>query len=154
MNDNGMLNALKAVEYFRNGYNCAQSVLAAYGPRLGLDEDTCLKVACSFGAGMGRMQHDCGAVTGAFMALGLRYGKGSGDGEEKKSRTYDFVREFARRFEEMHGSINCLALLECDITTESGHLRAKELGLFQSRCEAYVRDASRILDGMLGLRET
>ena len=151
MSDSGMPNVERAVEYFRTGYNCAQAVFSTYGTLMGLDADTCLKVACPFGGGMGRMQHDCGAVTGAFMAIGLRHGKGTGDGEEKKSRTYGLVREFARRFEEKHGSINCRSLLECDITTESGHLRAKELGLFQTRCEKYVRDASIILEEMLEL---
>jgi C_GCAxxG_C_C family probable redox protein len=151
MSSGGMTNADRAVDCFRNGFNCAQAVASTYGPLLGLDEDTCLKIACPFGGGMGRLQHVCGAVTGAFMVLGLRHGKGIGDGEERKAKSYELVRELARRFEEMNDSVICRSLLECDITTESGHQRAKEQGLFQTRCEKYVRDASIILDDMLDL---
>ncbi len=139
----------RAVACFHDGFNCAQAVLSAFGPSQGLDENACLKVACAFGAGMGRMQQVCGAVTGAFMVLGLKYGKGRGDGEERKSNTYDLVREFARRFEERHGSLLCGALLGCDITTAEGLARAREQGLFVSRCEIFVRDAALILDGIL-----
>lgn len=151
MNGEGMTIADKAVDLFRNGFNCAQSVAASYGPLLGLDEDTCLRIACPFGGGMGRMQHVCGAVTGAFMVLGLSYGKGIGEGEERKARSYDLVREFSHRFEEINGSVVCRTLLECDISTESGLEQARELGLFHTRCEKFVKDASLLLEDMLDL---
>ena len=141
----------KAVAFFRNGYNCSQSVLSAFGSVLGLDEDTCLKIACPFGAGMGRMRHVCGAVSGALMALGLAYGKGVDDGDDCKARTYELTGEFARRFSGMNGSIICADLLECDLTTDEGYDEAKTLGLFEVKCEKYVRDASLIIADILKL---
>ena len=69
----------KAVEYFRNKFNCSQSVLTVFSNEYGLSENDCLKMACAFGGGMGRQQQTCGAVTGALMALGLKYGKGIND---------------------------------------------------------------------------
>lgn len=67
----------QSLEYFKKGMNCAQAVLSALGPRLGLDRETCVKIAAPFGAGMARAQKTCGAVTGALMALGLARGTGS-----------------------------------------------------------------------------
>ena len=60
-----------ALDYFRNKFNCSQAVFAAFGPAYGLSEDSCLKIGCAFGGGMGKQQLTCGAVTGALMALGL-----------------------------------------------------------------------------------
>ena len=66
-----------AMEKFVAGYNCAQSVLYAFGPELGLDGEISLKLATGLGAGMGRRGEVCGAVTGGILALGLKYGRGS-----------------------------------------------------------------------------
>ena len=55
-----------AVEYFKQGYNCAQSVFLAYADRYGFDKDTALRVSSSFGGGMGRLREVCGAVTAMF----------------------------------------------------------------------------------------
>ena len=60
-----------AVACFNNGFNCAQAIFTAYCDELGLDEETALKIACGFGAGMGRLQETCGAVSGAYLAIGL-----------------------------------------------------------------------------------
>ena len=74
----------KALNLFDNKFNCAQSVLTAFAEELGLTEDESLRVACAFGGGMGRQQLTCGAVTGAAMALGLKFGKGKNDERWKK----------------------------------------------------------------------
>jgi C_GCAxxG_C_C family probable redox protein len=62
-----------AADRFLSGYNCAQAILYAFGPDLGLDGETALKVATGLGAGMGRRGEVCGAVTGGILALGLKY---------------------------------------------------------------------------------
>jgi C_GCAxxG_C_C family probable redox protein len=141
----------QAVELFRNGYNCSQAVLSTFGPVLGLDQDTCLKIACPFGGGIGRMGHVCGAVSGALMALGLAHGKGVDDGDDCKARSYELAGELSRRFAGMNGSIICAELLECDISTDEGYNEAKTRGLFDSNCEKYVRDASLIIADILTL---
>ena len=74
----------KAVEYFRNKFNCSQSVFTVFSPDYSFSENDSLKVSCAFGGGMGRQQLTCGAVTGALMAIGLKYGKGINDAEEMK----------------------------------------------------------------------
>jgi C_GCAxxG_C_C family probable redox protein len=108
-----------------------------------------LKIAQGFGGGMGRMAQTCGAVTGAFMVLGLKYGNADIHDKKAKERIYGLVREFVRRFESRNSSISCRELLGCDISGPGGVKEAKEKGLFTSVCPKAVRDATEILDEMI-----
>ena len=85
-----MLKEMIAINYFRNGFNCAQSVLASYKDKININEDDLLKISCAFGAGMGRMQETCGAVSGAYMVLGLKYGKYKKDDNETREKLIDW----------------------------------------------------------------
>jgi C_GCAxxG_C_C family probable redox protein len=140
-----------ALQYFKTGFNCAQSVLTPFGGEFGLTEDHCLKMACAFGAGMGRQQHTCGAVTGALMVLGLHFGKGKMDDNAKKIRTYEKAVEFMKAFTESHGSINCLELLDglhMSDPEESKEIDAREL--YRVKCVHYVIDAVKITEELIG----
>jgi C_GCAxxG_C_C family probable redox protein len=140
----------KAVDYFRNKFNCSQAVLTVFGTEYGLSENDSLKVACAFGGGMGRQQLTCGAVTGALMVLGLKYGKALNDPEEKKQLTYSKTREFFDEFIKLHGSINCRELLNgLDMTDPEDHKKIMELKLFDINCEKYVADAVIITEKLL-----
>lgn len=135
----------KALKYFRDHFNCSQAVFTVFGTECGLSEDQCLKTACGFGGGIGRQQHTCGAVTGAIMALGMKYGKASGDAEEKKTRTYEMTQEFFRTFEKLNGTTNCRELLRgLDMNDPDDHKKITELRLFETLCEKYVSDAVTI----------
>jgi C_GCAxxG_C_C family probable redox protein len=139
----------KAVACFED-FNCAQSVIATCGPDLGLDRESALRVAGGFGGGMGRLGEVCGAVSGAFMAIGLKHGKShpEDDESETKAKAYALVCEFADRFRACHGSILCRELLGCDISTPAGQAEAREQGLFGDLCPRLVRDAVEILEQM------
>jgi C_GCAxxG_C_C family probable redox protein len=139
----------KAVACFED-FNCAQSVIATCGPELGLDRESALRVAGGFGGGMGRLGEVCGAVTGAFMVIGLRHGKSNpkDDESETKEKAYARVHEFGNRFRACNGSILCRELLGCDIGTEEGIAQAREMGLFDDICPKAVRDAVEILEQM------
>jgi len=139
----------QAVACFEEGFNCSQSVCSAYAEQFGLDRETALKVAAGFGAGMGRLAGTCGAVTGAVMILGLKYGAVDAKDKEAKEKTYARVREFAKRFTDRHGSILCKELLDCDISTPEGLNYAKEQKLFATRCAQLVKDAAEILAEMV-----
>lgn len=107
--------AEKAKSLFESGYNCCQAVLCAYADELGLDETTALKIASSFGGGMGRLREVCGAVSGMFMVCGLRDGYTNIDGvnaHEEKMSHYERIQELARKFINENGSIICRELLE------------------------------------------
>jgi C_GCAxxG_C_C family probable redox protein len=108
-----------------------------------------LKIAQGFGGGMGRMAQTCGAVTGAYMVLGLKYGNAETHDKETKEKVYELIREFSRRFENRNSSIVCRELLGCDISKPEGVMAAKENGLFTSICPKMVREAVEILDEMI-----
>jgi len=140
----------RAKNYFANHYNCSQSVLAAFAPDLGLTVDQSLKVACAFGAGMGRQQLTCGAVTGALMVLGLKYGKGQNDPDEKKSETYIKTAAFCETFKKEHGSINCRELLDgLDMNNIKDKERILADDLFNTKCPVYVANAVQIAEQII-----
>lgn len=137
----------KALSYFDNKFNCAQSVLTAFADELGLTEDESLKVACAFGGGMGRQQLTCGAITGAAMALGLGFGKGSHDDEAKKLETYEKTVQLFDEFTRLHGSSNCRELLHnLDMRDEKDHNILTEQNIFHTHCRKYVADAVKIVE--------
>jgi C_GCAxxG_C_C family probable redox protein len=139
----------QAVECFTKGFNCSQAVFSTFAPSLGLDEHQALKIACPFGAGMGRMQETCGAVVGAFLVFGLKYGKVVPEDEESKEHTYALVQKFAEKFRALHLSLDCRDLLGADINTDEGSKIIKDQNLFRTRCPQYVRDAAAIVEELL-----
>ncbi|MBE0537115.1 MAG: C_GCAxxG_C_C family protein [Phycisphaerae bacterium] len=142
-----MKNIERAVELFEGGYNCSQAILAAYGPSLGLTEREALKVAAGFGGGMGCSGGLCGAISGAFMVIGLKYGAADAD-KAAKVKTYEMVARAMRMFEKQAGSLNCRELLGFDMSTPEGRLRAREQGAFDV-CTQFVRGAAEILDAVI-----
>jgi C_GCAxxG_C_C family probable redox protein len=140
----------QAMEYFRSGFNCAQSVLTPFSVDYGLSEEHCLKIACAFGAGMGRQQHTCGAITGALMVLGLHYGKGKMDDNAKKLDTYEKTRAFFKSFGEKHGSTGCLELLDgLRMDNPADMKKIEELDLHNTRCAKLVNDAVELVQEYL-----
>lgn len=140
-----------ASEKFLSGYNCAQSVLWAFAPRCGVDRDTALKIACGLGAGMGRRQETCGAVTGGVLALGLKFGRGEAQDRTATEATYAKAQELMRRFETAHGSCSCRRLLGgCDLAAEAGRAAFKDQDLFNKVCAPCVRTVCGILEDLLG----
>jgi len=139
----------RAVTVLKEGYNCAQSVFSTFAPGLGLEEGKAAKIASAFGGGMARRGDACGAVTGAFMAIGLKFGSSRPEDKEIKEKSYEIAREFVRRFTERSGTIVCRDLLGCDISTHEGFERAKQQGLFDTVCTKLVKDSVEILEDIL-----
>ena len=130
---------------FSDGYNCSQSVLLAFAEELKLDEEVAARAAAGFGGGMGSMGYACGAVTGALIALGMRYGSSDQKDKTAKEKTYAQVQEFLRRFHGKYGSIDCRDLIEMDISSLEGQRQAREAGVFNTRCPLFVQEAVTIL---------
>ncbi len=126
--------------------NCAQSVLTAFCEDLGMEKSQALKVALAFGGGMGGTGQTCGAVTGAYMVIGLRLG--SKEREGIREDLHRLVEDFNNKFTALHGSTDCNVLLGCEVNTPEGRARARENGLFDSVCPDLVRDSARILEEM------
>ena len=140
-----MNNELKAEEYFLEGYACSQAVVMAYADEVGLDMETAKKVSSTFGGGMGRMRKTCGALTGAFMVLGMKHGNTKPDDMETKLNSYEMVRELADIFKEKHGTNECAELLEKYATKEV----VKDRNHHKIICNRLVKDAVTMLDEIL-----
>ncbi|MDD5129304.1 MAG: C-GCAxxG-C-C family protein [Candidatus Omnitrophica bacterium] len=144
-----MSKTAKAVSCFKEGFSCSQAILSTYAQELGLDKDTALKVSGAFGGGMAGMAETCGAVTGAFMVIGLKYGKIRPEDEESKRKAYALVKDFVKRFKAKNSSIVCKELLGCDIGTPEGVKMFKDKNLINTLCSQFVQDAAEIIEQIL-----
>ncbi len=95
------------------------------------------------------MADTCGAVTGAFMVIGLKHGKIKAEDEEAKRKAYSLVKEFVKRFKAKHNSIVCRELLGCDISKPEGMQHFKEMKLIDGICPKLVESAAGILEEIL-----
>lgn len=133
----------KAKELFKSGYNCSQAVLGVFCEELGLDFETAMKIASSFGGGMGRMREVCGTVSGMFMAAGLKYFNEPKD----KANQYKIVQQLAQKFKDQNGSIICRELLE-GIESSTNPLPAERTETYYKKrpCVDLVGDAVEIFE--------
>jgi C_GCAxxG_C_C family probable redox protein len=138
-----------AAALFREGFSCSQGVFAAFAGELGLDRESALRLAQPFGGGIARRADWCGALTGAFLAIGLKHGRVRAEDVASRDKTYALVNELVKRFEARHGAVRCRDLLGCDIGTPEGQKQAEEGKLHQTKCEEFVRDAAALLEEIL-----
>jgi len=134
--------------------NCSQKVLTHYAKAYGMEDGLAIKLATGLGGGMGRMAGTCGAVSGAYLVLGLEYGPehtetSSTINLEAKNLTYSKVREFHQRFNNLHGSCTCSELLGCDISTNTGYELAKNQDLMGKKCPNFINDAINIVEKII-----
>ncbi len=136
-----------AMANFMKGYNCSQSVVLAFADMLPVKESELLKMASSFGGGMGRLREVCGAVSGMFIVIGLLYGYDGPETGPVKAEHYKRVQELARRFEEKHGSIVCRELLGLNVKREAPTPEARTKEYYKKRpCPEIIGDAAEILE--------
>jgi C_GCAxxG_C_C family probable redox protein len=144
-----MDNVQQAIECFKEGFSRSQAVLSAFSEPLGMDRITALKISQSFGGGMAHMGETCGAVTGAFMVIGLQYGRTRADDDLAKEKTYELVQEFVKRFKSQHGSTVCKELLGYDLSKDEEVKEAQEKQLFDELCPKFVQTAAEIIEALL-----
>ena len=101
----------RAVELFKSGFNCSQSVVAAFADMYGFTEEQSLRMAASFGGGIGRMRETCGAACGMFLLAGLETGATDATDRQGKAANYALVQELAAEFKKRNGSLICSELL-------------------------------------------
>jgi C_GCAxxG_C_C family probable redox protein len=141
-----------ARKYHENGFNCAQSVIAPFAEDYGLSEETALKISTGFGSGMGRLCEVCGALTGAFMVIGLKHGRASSDGTkygEKTETTYRLVRQLSQSFKARNGSIHCRDLTGHDLSIPEEREKARREGVFSTTCSKCIQDAAELAEEAL-----
>lgn len=145
--------AQRAVELFKQGYNCSQAVFAACADLYGItDEALALRLAASFGGGTGRMRMTCGAANGMFMLAGLHNGSSTPHDNEGKMANYAFVQQLAGDFKAKYGSLVCAELLglapkgQCEVKLDLDPRPADRTPeYYQKRpCSEMVAEAVRI----------
>jgi C_GCAxxG_C_C family probable redox protein len=137
----------RARRLFEGGLYCAESVLKTVAERHGIESDLIPSIATGFCSGQARTGGQCGAVSGAIMAISMVTGRRSH--EDSVDGTYEAVGEFLREFRGRFGSTNCEGLLGCDIGTQEGRDRFEAEGL-EKRCSDFTEIAAviaaRVLD--------
>jgi C_GCAxxG_C_C family probable redox protein len=144
-----MSNVELAVSCFKEGSNCAQALLSSYGVKFGFDRETALKIAAPFGGGLGSFGETCGAVTGAFMVIGLKHGPGNAKDKAAKEKVRNSAAYFTSKFKFRNGAIKCKTLLGCDISTPEGMKFARDQNLIDTLCPKFVKDAAEIIEEMI-----
>jgi len=138
-----------ATKIFASGITCSASVFSVFAKELGLDEKTARKIACGFGAGISKTGNICGAVSGAIMVIGLKYGKTDANDEAATEKTRALVRQFIQEFSQKNGSVRCTELLGYDLSDPDAYAKARDNSIFTTKCPALVRDAADILEKIL-----
>lgn len=139
-----------AVELFKQGYNCSQSVVAAFADLYGYDEKQALLMAASFGGGIGRMRQTCGAACGMFLLAGLDCGATDATDRVGKSYNYEVVQTLARDFEKINGSLICAELLGLSKPKVSPQAEERSDNYYKKRpCIEMVRTAASLFAAYL-----
>lgn len=137
----------RAVELFKQGYNCSQAVIGAFCDETSLDFETAIRLSSSFGGGMGRLREVCGAVSGMFMIAGLKYGYVDPKGHAEKAEHYKLIQALAEQFKSNNGSIICRELLGMSKEPQSHIPDKRTIEYYKNRpCAELVRQAAQIMD--------
>lgn len=137
----------RAVETFKEGYNCAQAVFATYADCFGMDRKAALEMSSAMGAGIGRMREVCGAVSSMAMLAGLKEGNDDPKDEAAKEHIYSLVRTMSDRFKEEYGTIICKELLGLDSVEESAKPSIRTPEFYETRpCAKIIACAAKIIE--------
>ena len=139
----------KSLALHEAGSNCAQSVLCSFADGYGFDGIAAHRMATAMGAGLGRRQLLCGAVSGGAMAIGAALGNDSGADPEAKERCYAIVAAFVARIESEFGSSDCRTLLGVDLNTAEGKAEVKARGLGASVCERIIARSTELVAALV-----
>ena len=136
-----------AMANFYEGYNCSQSIVLAFADLIPIEKATLLRMASSFGGGMGRLREVCGSVTGMFMIAGILYGYDGPETGQVKADHYARIQELAHRFEEKHGSIVCREMLGLSVRHDVPVPEARTQEYYKKRpCPEIIGDAADLLE--------
>lgn len=140
----------EVLKEFDKGYDCGQVVLGHWAEELGLDVATAYKIASGFGAGMYQGE-TCGAIIGAYMVLGLKYGHCKPGEAGERQRVESIIKnvQFRQNFLDKYKATMCRELLEADMSTEEGAKHIREKQLMNTFCPQLVADVIEILDEIM-----
>ncbi len=140
----------KSEELFRKGYNCSQSVFAAFADVLGMSVEEAAKIASPFGAGFGKLREVCGAVSGMTLAAGYLKGYDDPADYEGKKELYRLIQKMCAEFEESKGTIICRELLGLQKGEDQAEPAVRTEEYYRSRpCVGACRKAAEIAEKYL-----
>ena len=140
----------RAEALFRQGYNCSQSVFAAFADVVGMSVEEAAQLASPFGAGFGKLREVCGAVSGMTMLAGKLKGYSDPKAREEKVELYKLIQKMCAEFEEKEGSIICRALLGLEKGEDLGEPAVRTEEYYRSRpCLGACRTAAEIAEKYL-----
>lgn len=131
-------------ELFMKGIDCSQVVVGVFADELGITTEEAYKMAAAFGGGMG-LGETCGAVVGAMIVLGLKYGHHDVEHMEQKDIMNAKRAEFLQKFQEKYSVCNCKGLLKHDISKPEEMQQILDEGLLFDFCPEVVKDSIEIL---------
>jgi len=128
----------EALGYFESKYNCAQSVFRAILEHKGLYFNEATQLAAGFGGGITHSGQQCGALSGAMMAIGVLAGRKINDVREHKAMTYDLTSELLTKFAEEFGTIRCDDLTGVNMSDQDALKKAINDGVFEEICPKFI----------------
>ena len=131
----------EAIQRFKDGLYCAESVVLTLARRQGIDSPLLPAIATGFCSGLSQTAGPCGALTGAVMGIGLALGRDSS--KDSVDRTYRAVETVVKRFTEEFGATGCADLLGCHLGTPEGQKAFAERRLYR-RCMIYTGRAAEL----------
>ena len=135
-------------ENFNMGIICAQQVLSHYADRLGLPQETALRIASALGSGMGKAEV-CGCVSGSLMVIGMMHGPNGPCPRPQKEAFYARRDAFTEAFAKAHGGLLCREVLGHDLTTPEGMAAVRKDNLFITTCAPLVCATCALLEEYL-----
>lgn len=146
----------RAVELFKQGFNCSQAVFTAFCDELDIDEITALKVSAGLGAGVGRLREVCGTISAASMVAGMLYGATQGADRDKKAYTYKVVQQIADEFKKLNNTIVCREILKLRADEKLSYMPEERTEEYYTKrpCVRTVEQTAKIIDKVIfGIEE-
>jgi C_GCAxxG_C_C family probable redox protein len=140
----------KAISYFKQSFNCSQAVFTAFRQEDAIDENAALRLSTVFGAGVACTGTGlCGAVSGALMAISMKYGREDVSGVDAKLKTYEMAKKFMDDFKTAQGSCICEEIIKINIGTPENLKKAADMKIFETKCLDAVKTSADLLEKIL-----
>jgi len=131
---------------YLSGYNCAQSVFAAFSQEMGLEEKTALRMASGMGGGIGGLRMTCGAVSAMAMVLGSLRGYSDAADYEGKKQLYADIQRLHEAFIARHETSNCRELLKASGIVAMAQPSQRTPEYYKKRpCARYIELCAQLL---------
>lgn len=136
---------------YLSGYNCAQSVFAAFSEEMGIARETALRMASGMGGGIGGLRMTCGAVSAMAMVLGSLRGYSDAEDYEGKKQLYADIQRLHEQFVAVHETSNCRELLKMSGIVAMAQPSQRTPEYYRKRpCARYIELCARLLAEELG----